>query len=87
MEFFSPTTLQPGRVHSTSACHTEYVPPTGFFTLSTDFSSPGRPVIFQTGNAHGVPLFRDLPPLPGPATRRREVALLTFSPRLLLLDL
>jgi hypothetical protein len=81
MEFVSPTTLQPGRVHSTSVCHTEYVPPTGFLTLSTDFSSPERPAIFQTGNVLGVRLFRDFPPLPGPATRRREVALLTFAPR------
>jgi hypothetical protein len=86
MEFVSPTTLEPGRVHSTSACHTEYVPPTGFFTLSTDFSSPERPAMFQTGNAHGVPLFRDFPPLPGPTARHREVALLAFSPRSLLLE-
>lgn len=81
MEFFSPTTLEPERVHSTSACHTEYVPPTGFFTLPTVFSSPGRPAMFQTGNALGVPLSRGFPPLPGPATRHREVALLAFSPR------
>jgi hypothetical protein len=81
MEFVSPSTLEPGRVHSTSACHTEYVPSSGFFTLTTASSSPGRPAIFQTGNALGVPLFRGFPPLPGPATRHHGVALLTFAPR------
>jgi hypothetical protein len=54
MEFLSPSTLQPRRVHSTPACLTGYVPPTGFHTLSTACSSPRRPALFRAGNAHGV---------------------------------
>jgi hypothetical protein len=51
---FSPTTLEPERVHSTSACHTDYVPSSGFCTLSTAFSSLERPALFHAGNVHGV---------------------------------
>jgi hypothetical protein len=54
MEFCAPSTLEHERVHSTPVCHTGYVPPTGFLTLTTDYSSPAPPVIFQTGNALGV---------------------------------
>jgi hypothetical protein len=54
MEFPSPSTLEPRRVHSTPACLTGYVPSTGFRTLSTVCSSPGRPALFHAGNAHGV---------------------------------
>jgi hypothetical protein len=54
MEFYAPSTLEHERVHSTPACHTGYVPPSGFLTLSTAYSSPAPPVIFQTGNALGV---------------------------------
>jgi hypothetical protein len=50
----SPTTHEPERVHSTPACHTDYVPSSGFLTLSTDSSSLGRPALFHAGNAHGV---------------------------------
>jgi hypothetical protein len=54
MEFPSPSTLEPRRVHSTPACLTGYVPSTGFHTLSTVCSSPERPALFHAGNAHGV---------------------------------
>jgi hypothetical protein len=54
MEFLSPSTLRPRRVHSTPACLTGYVPSTGFLTLSTACSSPERPALFHAGNAHGV---------------------------------
>jgi hypothetical protein len=78
MEFLSPSTHKPERVHSTSVCLAEYVPPSGFLTLSTGCSSLGRPALFQTGCVLGVSLCRGFPPLPGPTTRRREIALLTF---------
>jgi hypothetical protein len=54
MEFFAPSTLEHERVYSTPVCHTGYVPSSGFLTLSTAYSSPAPPVIFQTGNALGV---------------------------------
>lgn len=34
--------------------HTGYVPPAGFLTLSTGYSSLERPVLFHTGDALGV---------------------------------
>jgi hypothetical protein len=61
----SPTTLEPERVYSTPACHTDYVPSSGFRTLSTASSSLGRPALFHAGNAHGVSLFRGFPSLSG----------------------
>ena len=64
----SPTTLEPERVHSTPACHTDYVPSSGFLTLSTAFSSLERPVLFHTGNVHGVSLSRGFPSLSGPSS-------------------
>jgi hypothetical protein len=81
MEFPSPSTLEPRRVHSTPACLTGYVPPTGFRTLSTDCSSPERPALFHAGNAHGVSLSRGFPPPPGPPARRRWITLMTFLHR------
>jgi hypothetical protein len=54
MEFCAPSTLEHERVHSTPACHTGYVPPSGFLTLSTAYSSPAPPALFQAGNALGV---------------------------------
>jgi len=50
----SPTTLEPERVHFTPGCHPDYVPSSGFLTLSTVSSSLGRPALFHAGNAHGV---------------------------------
>lgn len=63
---FYPTTLKPERVYSTPVCHTDYVPPSGFRTLSTAFSSLERPALFHAGNAHGFLPFRDFPSLSGP---------------------
>jgi hypothetical protein len=51
----APTTHKLKRVHSTPVCHTDYVPPSGFCTLLTAFSSLERPALFHAGNAHGVP--------------------------------
>lgn len=62
MEFLTPSTLEPERVHSTPVCLAGYVPPSGFLTLSTVYSSPRRPTLFQAGNALGVSLFRGLLP-------------------------
>jgi hypothetical protein len=68
MEFLAPSTLEPGRVHSPPVCRTGYVPPSGFLTLSTAYSSPGRPALFHADNAHGVlGLSRGLP---SPSARR-----------------
>jgi len=61
----SPTTRKPERVYSTPACHTGYVPSSGFLTLSTVCSSLGRPALFHTGNVHGVSPFRGFPSLSG----------------------
>jgi hypothetical protein len=68
MEFFSPSTHQPERVYSTPACHTDYVPSSGFLTLSTAFSSLERPALFHAGNVHGVSLSRGFPSLSGPSS-------------------
>jgi hypothetical protein len=82
MEFPSPSTLEPRRVHSTPACLTGYVPPAGFHTLSTDYSSPGRPALFRAGNAHGVFYPSGVfPHRQVPTTRRLGIALLTFLHR------
>ena len=81
MEFPIPSTLEPRRIHSTPVCLTGYVPPAGFLTLSTVFSSPERPALFHAGNAHGISLSRGFPSLPGPATHRLGITLLTFLHR------
>jgi hypothetical protein len=52
----SPSAYKVQGARSTRAYHTRHVPPTGFLTLSTASFSPVRPVLFQTGDAHGVPL-------------------------------
>ena len=49
-----PFDAWPERVYSTPACHTGYVPPAGFLTLSTGYSSLERPVLFHTGVVLGV---------------------------------
>jgi len=54
MEFLSPSTLEPGRVHSPLACLTRYVPPSEFPTLSAVSSSPGPPALFHAGIVLGV---------------------------------
>jgi hypothetical protein len=66
VEFFAPPTRKPRRVHSTPVCQADYVPPSGFLTLSTACSSPERPALFHAGNVHGVSLSRDFPSLSGP---------------------
>jgi hypothetical protein len=81
LEVPSPATLVLRRVHSTPACLTGYVPPTGFYTLSTVCSSPERPALFHAGNAHGVLLSRGFPSLPGSVTHRLGITLLTFLHR------
>jgi hypothetical protein len=80
MEFDAPTTREPRRVHSTPVCRAGYVPPSGFFTLSTACSSPERPALFHAGSVHGVPLFRDFPSLPGPGNSSSRDALMAFLP-------
>jgi hypothetical protein len=68
MEFPTPSTHKPRRVHSTPVCLTGYVPPTGFLTLSTGYSSLRRLALFHASSAHGVlSLSRDFPLLLGPA--------------------
>jgi hypothetical protein len=54
MEFCAPSTLEHERVYSTPVCQAGYVPPSGFLTLSTVYSSPAPPALFQAGNALGV---------------------------------
>jgi hypothetical protein len=66
VEFGAPSAHELKRVHSTPAYLTGYVPPSGFFTLTTVSSSLERPVLFHTGNAHGILLSRDFPSQPGP---------------------
>ena len=80
MEFFAPSAHQLRRVHLSPAYLTGYVPPSGFLTLSTVYSSPERPVLFHTGNAHGVLLSRDFPSQPGPAGSSPQDYPLDVSP-------
>jgi hypothetical protein len=68
VEFFAPSAHQLRRVHSPPVYLTGYVPPTGFFTLSTAYSSPERLALFHARNARGVLLSRDFPSQPGPAS-------------------
>jgi len=82
MEFPSPSTRKPRRVHSTPVCLTGYVPSTGFLTLSTVSASPERPALFHAGNAHGVFCPSGVfPHRQVPTTRRLGIALLTFLHR------
>jgi hypothetical protein len=69
MKFNAPTTFEPKRVHFTPAYLTGYVPSSGFLTLSTVYSSLGRPILFHTGNAHGVlTLSKGFPSLSSPTS-------------------
>jgi hypothetical protein len=78
VEFFAPSALELRRVHYTPVYLTEYVPPSGFYTLSTAYSSPERLALFHASNALGVLLSRDFPPQPGPAAHHHRITLLTF---------
>jgi len=55
MRFVAPPALSTRRVHSTQACLTWYVPPSGFRTLLTVCSSNGLPGLVSCRSAHGVP--------------------------------
>lgn len=46
--------ISPGESTPPRFANTGYVPSTGFPTLSTAYSSPERPALFQTGSARGV---------------------------------
>jgi len=54
MEFVPLRRLSPGESTPPRFANTGYVPSPGFLTLSTAYSSPGRPALFQTGGVHGV---------------------------------
>jgi hypothetical protein len=54
MEFLPLRRISPGESTPPRFANTGYVPPSGFLTLSTACSSPGRPALFQTGGVHGV---------------------------------
>jgi hypothetical protein len=77
MEFLAPSTHQPERVHFTPVCLTGYVPPSGFRTLPTGFSSPRRPALFQAGGALGVFALQGL----SPTARSRRLVVLRNCPR------
>jgi hypothetical protein len=81
VEFIAPSAHQLKRVYLASAYLTEYVPPSGFRTLSTVCSSLERPALFHAGNAHGVLLFRDFPSQPGPTSSSLQGYPLDVSPR------
>jgi hypothetical protein len=59
--------------HSSRACLTRYVAPTGFLSLLTPSFSRSRPALFHAGNALGVTPSRAFPPLSAalPTHRRR----------------
>lgn len=78
MEFSAPTTLQPERVHSTPVCQSRVRsvlrvshPLDGFLLART----PG--LVSCRLRPWGSP-FREFPSLPGPDTRRAEIALLAL---------
>jgi hypothetical protein len=54
VEFGPLRRLSPGESTPPRFANTGYVPSSGFLTLSTACSSPGRPALFQTGGVHGV---------------------------------
>jgi hypothetical protein len=54
VEFVPLRRLSPGESTPPRFATTGYVPSSGFRTLSTDYSSPERPVLFHTGNVLGV---------------------------------
>lgn len=83
VEFFAPSAHQLKRVHFTPVYLAGYVPPSGFFTLSTAFSSLKRPALFHAGNAHGVSLYKGFPSQPGPADSSPQNDPLGVFPRLL----
>ena len=64
MRFVAPSALSTCRVHSTRACLTRYVPPPGFRTLMTAYSSTDYPALFHAGalmeflSLQSVPLVR-----------------------------
>ena len=53
--------LEASGVHSTRACLTRYVPPAGFRTLLTAFSSPHRPALFHAGGTLRISPFGAFP--------------------------
>jgi hypothetical protein len=80
VEFFVPSAHQLKRVNSTPVYLTGYVPPTGFLTLTTVYSSPERPALFHAGNALGILLSRDFPSQPGPVSSSPQDYPLGVSP-------
>jgi hypothetical protein len=73
-----PTALEESEVHSTRVCLPRYVSLTGFFNLLGIYSSRNLPVLFHTGNAHGIPP-SGLFPQHGDGTLSSLVTLMTFS--------
>jgi hypothetical protein len=80
VEFFALSAHQLKRVHLTPVYLTGYVPSSGFFALSTVYSSLERPALFHAGNAHRVLLSRGFPSQPGPANSSLQDYPLGFSP-------
>jgi len=73
-----PTAHDESEVHLTRVCLTRYVPLTGFLNLLGLYSSRNLPVLFHTGDAHGIsPPGRF--PQRGDGTFSGHVTLLTFS--------
>jgi hypothetical protein len=70
--------LSPSESTPPRFANTGYVPSTGFYTLSTAYSSLERPTLFHAGNVHGVSPFREFPSLPGPAAHHDEITLVAF---------
>jgi hypothetical protein len=80
VEFIVPSAHQLKRVHFTPVYLTGYVPPSGFRTLSTGYSSLERSALFHADDAHGILLSRDFPSQPGPTSSSLQGYPLGVSP-------
>jgi len=79
MRFVAPPALSTRRVHSTQACLTWYVPPSGFRTLLTVCSSNGLPGLVSCRSAHGVPALQSFSLARSRDASRRPDAFLPFA--------
>lgn len=79
MEFRSPSTHEPQRVHFTPDCLPGYVPPSRFLTFSAAFSSLGPPAIFRLVASLGLRPSGDFPVRQVPRLAALELPSWRFS--------
>jgi hypothetical protein len=77
--FRAPSARSTCRVHSTRACLTRYVPPPGFPTLLTAYSSAGYPALFHAGALMEFPTLQSFSLVRSRSASRRSHTLLPFA--------